>query len=67
VSGLVIKCQATGREFSTGVQTNWDGFARMDNQTYKARCPYCKADHFWRPNDARVVEVLPADWIENQK
>lgn len=59
VGTLVIKCPDTGREFSTGVQTDWASLARMDNHIYKALCPYCKADHFWRPNDAKLVDALP--------
>jgi len=63
---LVIKCLATNRQFSTGVHTDPETFARMDKHIYKARCPYCKADHFWRPNDAKLIDkLLPSFWMEN--
>jgi hypothetical protein len=65
---LVIKCQVTGREFSTGIQTDADSLAKMRNEVSSARCPYCLTEHSWRPLDAKLVDAIPsADWIENQK
>jgi hypothetical protein len=65
---LVIKCPVSGREFSTGIQADWDTLTRMHNNPIQAYCPHCKAEHTWRPNDAKVVDAIPpSDWIENQK
>ena len=65
---LVIKCPVSGRELSTGIQTNANTFARMKNVTAQTRCPYCLTEHSWRPLDAKLVDAIPpADWIENQK
>jgi len=53
---LVIKCQVTGRKFSTGVHTDADTLAKMKNEVLSARCPYCLTRHSWRPLDAKLVE-----------
>jgi len=40
----------------------------MDNPVLKAQCPFCRTEHSWSPDDAKIVDALPpADWIENQK
>ena len=63
---IVIKCQVTGREFSTGIQADADSLAQMPNVVSSARCPYCLVQHSWRPLDAKLVDALPpVDWIEN--
>jgi hypothetical protein len=64
---LVIKCPTTGRELTTGIQTDATNFARMPNAVAaQARCPHCHSAHSWRPLDARLVDALPpADRIEN--
>ena len=65
---LIIKCPVSGREFSTGIQTDADSFARMKNEATQTRCPYCLTEHSWRPLDAKLVDAIPpSDWIENQK
>jgi len=65
---LVIKRPVSGRELSTGIQTDANTFARMKNVTAQTRCPYCLTEHSWRPLDAKLVDAIPpADWIENQK
>ena len=64
---LVVKCHVTGRDFSTGVHTDADTFARMKNEVMQSRCPHCMSEHSWRPLDAKLIDALsPADWIENQ-
>jgi hypothetical protein len=68
LGALVIKCANTGREFSTGIQADWDTLARMDNPVLRALCPFCRMEHTWRPDEAKIVDALsPDDWIENQK
>jgi hypothetical protein len=64
---LVIKCPVSGREFSTGIQTDADSLARMRNEVSSARCPYCLTQHSWRPLDARLVDAIAPAWVENQK
>jgi len=59
---LVIKCPVSGREFSTGIQTDVDSLARMRNEVSSARCPYCLTQHSWRPLDARLVAI--ADLVQ---
>jgi len=62
---LVIKCHVTGRELSTGIHTDTENFALMQNQVSSTRCPHCRTEHFWRPRDAKLVDAT--DWIESQK
>jgi hypothetical protein len=64
---LVIKWPTMGREFSTGIQTDWDTLTRMHNNLLHSHGPHCKSQHSWRPDDAKVVDAIPpTDWIENQ-
>ena len=68
MSVLVIKCPVSGRDFSTGIQTDWDTFVRMRQNLLHSRCPHCKSEHSWRPDDGRLVDAIaPSEWIENQK
>ena len=65
---LLIKCPATGKEFSTGIQADQRTALSLPNVPAQARCPYCRADHTWKPRDARYAESIPPSaWIENQK
>jgi hypothetical protein len=56
---LIIKCPVTGKEISTGVETDADGFARMPNLVAYAHCTHCMTDHAWRPLDATLVDMWP--------
>jgi hypothetical protein len=63
---LVIKCPNTGREFSTGIQTDANSPGLLANEASEVKCPYCRTTHSWRPRDARYVDAIPpGDWIEN--
>ena len=42
---LVIKCPVSGREFSTGIQTDAKSLALMPNEVSQARCPHCLTRH----------------------
>lgn len=57
---LAVKCPSTGRDFSTGIQTDWATFVRMENhRVFRSQCPYCNSEHSWRPEDAKIVDALP--------
>lgn len=65
---LIIKCPNTGRDISTGIETDKDTFATMPNDVVETRCPHCRTKHSWRPRDARLIDAIPpSDWIENQR
>jgi hypothetical protein len=65
---LIIKCPNTGRDISTGIETDKDTFAAMPNDVVETRCPHCRTKHSWRPRDARLIDAIPpCDWIENQR
>ena len=65
---LLVTCPVTGKEYSTGVQiARESNIAGMLDVEAAARCPYCQAEHKWRPRDARYAEALPpSDWVENR-
>jgi hypothetical protein len=46
-------------DFSTGIQTEWDTFVRMENhRVFHSHCPHCKSEHSWRPEDAKIVTAV---------
>jgi hypothetical protein len=64
---LLVTCPVTGKEFSTGIQTDRKTSDALPKVTMRSRCPYCKTDHPWQPRDARYVDAIPpSDWIERQ-
>lgn len=65
---LLVKCPATGKEFSTGMQLERVALPLLPrNHEGKTFCPYCKVEHTWRVREARWVDAIPPDlWIENQ-
>jgi predicted RNA-binding Zn-ribbon protein involved in translation (DUF1610 family) len=63
---LMLRCPTTGRGFATGVNTDKATFERMPDAISTARCPHCGQEHWWRPNDARLLEAIPPGlWVEN--
>jgi hypothetical protein len=66
VGVLLIKCPTRGSEFSTGIEVDeWTRSNLPETLTYST-CPYCGLPHYWRPGEARFVEVIPPKlWIEN--
>jgi hypothetical protein len=53
---LVLKCPATGEEFSTGILTDEETFNRLPNTATKTRCPHCGQVHRWWPKEARLLD-----------
>ena len=63
---LLIKCPATGHQFSTGIQVGGDTVAAGAAGVHP-HSPYCRVEHSWLPREAKLVEAIPpGDWIENQ-
>jgi hypothetical protein len=52
---LLLKCAATGREFSTRIAIEQDDFAKFPDAELMARCPHCDESHAWRTHEARWV------------
>ena len=65
---LLVKCPATGKEFSTGLQLEKASLSSMPrNHEFRTLCPYCKIAHTWHLRDTRWVDAIPPNlWIENQ-
>jgi len=56
VGVLLIKCPVTGKEFSTGIETDERSFELIPNTVAQALCPHCGNDHAWSKFDARLSE-----------
>jgi hypothetical protein len=51
----MLKCPQTGREFSTGIRIEEEGFKRLPDTVTKAACPQCCRLHSWWTHDARLI------------
>jgi hypothetical protein len=47
-----IKCPATGRRVSTGIETDQESFASFPDQLGRSVCPVCGIRHEWLRGDA---------------
>lgn len=57
---LMLKCPATGRDFSTDIHIDEDSFRKLPDVVTKARCPHCDLMHSWWTREARLVGWYPA-------
>jgi hypothetical protein len=53
---LFTTCPSSGRDISTGVETDADSFALMPEFVARVPCPYCKIDHNWTKRNSFIVE-----------
>ena len=51
-SVVMVRCPATGRELSTGVEMDAATFERLPDIRSRMRCPVCSLDHDWSTRDA---------------
>jgi hypothetical protein len=56
VGVLLIKCPITGREFSTGIETDEQSLELIPETVAQSPCPHCGSDHSWSKFDARLSE-----------
>jgi hypothetical protein len=62
---LMLRCPMTDRNFSTGIKAN--DFRLIPDIRSVARCPYCRQNHTWRPNDAWLTQsIAPSERLENR-
>jgi hypothetical protein len=54
---LLVKCPATEKEFSTGVNADRDSLVGLRAVVATSICPHCGAEHAWRLEDARYVDA----------
>ena|SRR6516165_7181024 len=49
---VMVRCPATGRRLSTGVEMDADTFKRLPEIRSQIKCPACGLDHDWSTRDA---------------
>jgi hypothetical protein len=58
---LLVKCPATGKEFSTGINADRGNLVGLRAIVAASICPHCGAEHAWRLEDARYVDAVSPD------
>ena len=53
---LLITCPVTGKEFSTGIETDKQSLDLIPETVVQSRCPHCGTEHPWSKIDARLCE-----------
>ena len=56
---VVIKCAATGLDFSVGIETDEISFGTLPDIRLKSRCPHCGNEHHWSTRQARLRVDFP--------
>jgi hypothetical protein len=56
MSMLLIRCPRTGKEVSTGIETDADSFRRIADVLAFAHCPHCGLDHAWWHDEAWLAD-----------
>jgi hypothetical protein len=54
---IAIYCPRTGREVSTGVESDREAFQKLRPVVTRMKCPACGSEHVWSKATARVVEL----------
>jgi hypothetical protein len=58
----MVTCPATGKEFSTGIETDEQSLDLIPTTVAQALCPHCGTDHSWSKLEARLSETgAPAE------
>ncbi len=52
----MIRCPVTGREFSTGIETDQRSLDLIPETVTQSLCPHCGTHHAWSKLDARLCE-----------
>ena len=53
---VMIKCPNTGRDISTGIETDASSFAHVGDVLAHSRCPLCGLEHAWWKREAWLTE-----------
>jgi hypothetical protein len=56
VGVLLITCPVTGKEFSTGIETDEQSLDLIPDTVARSICPHCGDEHAWSKLDARLSE-----------
>jgi hypothetical protein len=57
---VMVRCPATGRELSTGVEMDAATFKRLPDIHSQIKCPACGLDHNWSTREAWLGNPPPA-------
>jgi hypothetical protein len=62
VGVLMVTCPETGKEFSTGIETDERSLDLIPTTVAQALCPHCGVSHSWSKLEARLSENgVPAE------
>jgi hypothetical protein len=54
---VMIRCPNTGRDISTGIDTDQASFDRLPDVLSHSRCPVCGLEHSWWKREARLADL----------
>jgi hypothetical protein len=54
-----IVCPTTGKDASTGIETDEESFSRLAGFTLTFTCPVCREDHSWQDMRGQLLEPQP--------
>jgi hypothetical protein len=57
---VMVKCPATGRELSTGIEMDAATFAQLPEIRAQIVCPACGQDHTWSTREAWLGNPEPS-------
>jgi hypothetical protein len=57
---VMVRCPATSRELSTGVEMDAATFERLPDIRSRIKCPVCNLDHDWSTRDAWLGIPAPS-------
>ena len=57
---VMVRCPATSRELSTGVEMDAATFERLPDIRSRMSCPVCNLDHDWSTRDAWLGNPAPS-------
>jgi hypothetical protein len=55
---LLIKCPATGRSFTTGIQAEPDTVGNLPQVLNRSKCPHCGAEHLWWTHEGFLADII---------
>jgi hypothetical protein len=53
---VTIRCPNTGRDVTTGIETDEANFQLFPDVLSRSHCPMCGLDHSWWKREARLLD-----------
>jgi hypothetical protein len=60
MGGVMISCPNTGKEISTGIETDPSSFESLPDVLTHSRCPMCGLEHAWWKGEAWLTAIDPS-------